>query len=176
MLEFWFFSSHPKFTVEKVFCIQPKQEYFDVELFSELYDDLSDLVEMVNQTFTTQLIFVMAQFMSIEIFGGYGILREMLSTSRKYFLIVGNFFWIIFQYPVKFFMASAGNNTTNEAEKSLVLITKLINRARYDDSLRCRLNNLLIQLQCRNKKLFNVFFTVNYNVILLVRLSVAKPF
>lgn len=159
---------------DKVFCVQQKHRSFDVELFSELYDELCDLIEMVNQTFTSQLIFVMTEFMSIEIFGGYGILREALSSSRKYFLIVGNVAWIIFQYPVKFFMASAGSSTTNEAEKSVVLITKLINRARYDDSLRSRLNNLLIQLQCRNKKLSNVFFTVNYNVILVVRLVLMK--
>lgn len=112
--------------------------------------------------------------MSVEIFAGYGTLREVLSTSRLYFLIVGNLTWIIFQYPVKFFMAYAGSSTTDEAEKSLVLITKLINRARHEDQLRCQLNNLLIQLQCRNKRLSNIFFTVNYNVILVVRLAFVK--
>lgn len=131
---------------------------------------------MINKTFTGQLVFVMAQFMSIEIFGGYGLLREVLSTSGKYFLVVGNLTWIVTQYPVKFFMASAGSGLTNEAEKSLVLITKLINRARYDHQLRSQLNNLLIQLQCRNKKLSNAFFTVNYNVILVVRIPCVKTF
>lgn len=145
-----------------------------MELFAELYDELCDLIELLNKTFTNQLVFVMAEFMSIEIFGGYGILREALSTSRKYFLLVGNLIWIMFQYPVKFFMASAGSSTTDEAEKSLVLIAKLIIRTKYDDLLRSRLNNLLIELQCRNKKISNVFFTVNYNVILLVRLMLIE--
>lgn len=165
------FSSHPKLCYDKkVFNIQQKNDRFDIELFSELYDDLCDLIEIINKTFTSQLVFVMAEFMSIEIFSGYGILREVLLTSRKMFLIIGNLFWIIFQYPVKFFMASAGSGTTDEAEKSLALITKLINRARHDELLRCQLNNLLIQLQCRNKKLSNVFFNINYNVILVVSL------
>lgn len=147
-----------------------RQEKFNLKLFSKLYNDLCDLIELSNETFTWQLIIVMTNLLMIDIFAFYGILREFIvhNVEKFKFLILANTTWCTFQFLIKFFMAYCGKNTTGEAEKSLVIITRLVEQLDRNDQLTVDLNLLLGQMRGRNKKLENVFFTINYKLILAV--------
>lgn len=147
-----------------------KIQNFNMRLFSELYNDLCDTVELVNNTFTFQLIIVMMSILLIDIFAAYGALREFMSNSneRLKFLIIANSTWIAIQYLMKVFMACSGSRTTSEATKSLVHLTRLIEATESSNPMKLEMNFLLIQMKCRNKNFQNVFFNINWHLILAV--------
>lgn len=164
--------------IEK-FTSDSKQDYeillpppmkLDLRLFMELYNNMCDSILIINSTFTPNLIIVMTIFMTIDIFGGYGIVQEFMSPSRNLANLLGSSVWVLLQYPIKIFMAYSGNSTTEEAERTSVLISKLItNTGEHNRQHKDLLNITLHQLQIREKRLCNIFFTINYNLILVVR-------
>lgn len=143
---------------------------FNLKLFSELYNDQCDGIEIINSTFAMHIAFVMTSLMLTDVFAAYGILRGCLSSSGYIlqFLLFSNTFWVAMQYGIKALIAHAGTSTTAEAEKSLVLVTRLVEATNSDKELTTDLNFLLIQMQCRNKNLQNHFFTINWSLILAV--------
>lgn len=144
---------------------------FNLKLFSELYNDQCDLIEMINSTFAMHIAFVMTSLMLTDVFAAYGILRGCLSSSGYIlqFLLFSNTLWIVMQYGIKALIAHAGTSTTTEAERSLVLVARLVEATYSNQELKTDLNFLLIQMQCRSKHLQNYFFTINWNLILAVR-------
>lgn len=138
---------------------------------SQLHNKLCDLIEIVNSTFTLQLVFVMISIMIVDIFAAYGIICEFLafqSLGLKY-LIVGNSIWLLVQCAIKFFMAHCGSSTTKEAERSLVIVSKLADRIdELDFKAIVDLNLLINQMRARNKNLENIFFAINYKLVLAV--------
>lgn len=154
--------------------LQQKQADIDCRNFWELYDNLCDVIEMINSTFTAHLISVMTMIMTIEIFGGYGFLREVIWNTGNPLTMFGSLLWILFHNALKFTMAYSGSSTTEEAEKSLVLISKLTMTA--NDHQKHELNFVLGQLMLRNKKFSNIFFTINYKVVLVVSSVSSKHF
>jgi hypothetical protein len=107
----------------------------------------------------------------IDIFAAYGIVKEVLaSQSATRFTIIPNMIWLIIQYAIKVFIAHVGSSTTDEAEKSVVIVTKALGSLEFSEDLKVDLNFLLTQMRCRNKNLQNVFFAINWNFILAVNL------
>lgn len=148
-----------------------REKCFNLKLFSELFNDLCDGIEIVNATFTTQLIFAMLSLMLTDIFGAYGVLRELIAKVKLQFLLyffIGNSVWITIQYAIKVFLVHAGSSTTNEAEKSIATLAKAAGSLNSNDILKSDLMTLIAQLKCRNMKLKNVFFEINWNLILTV--------
>lgn len=140
---------------------------FNLKHFSGLYNDLCDAIETINSTFTLQIIFVMANFLATDVFAAYGVLREFLSRSHRLaFMLTGNCSWMLIQYAIKVLTVQAGSSTTNEAEKTVVIVTKIAGNS--NESFKAELNSFLLHMRCRNKKLENVFFTINWNLILAV--------
>lgn len=160
-----------KFYSKHHFCDQKVTQFqvFDLRLFTELYNNSCDNLQTINSAFTPQLIIVMIIFMTIEIFGGHGVVQEIISQKRSLTNLIASSIWVLSHYPMKFFMAYSGNSTTMEAEKSLVLISKMIaNVDDYNIQHKSTLSILLQQLQVSEKKLSNIFFNIDYNVILVV--------
>lgn len=150
-----------------------RRQSFNLKVFSELYSELCDSIELINSTFTLHLVFVMTSLLSTDVLAVYGAVREFQSSiSRFGFLIIANTTWMCIQYLIKAFMAHAGSSTTNEAERSLVLVTKLIITFQFDLEIKTDLNCLLTQIQVRKKNLENNFFAINWNLILSVRILI----
>lgn len=146
--------------------MQEKRLQFDPRIFWELYDDLCDIIEMINSTFTAHLIVVLITIMVIEILGGYALLREGISKINHPIAMSAGMLWIVFNNVIKFTMVHCGTSTTDEAEKSVVLMSKLAMAA--DEGCKNDLKFVSSQLQIRNKKFSNIFFTINYNVVVAV--------
>lgn len=149
-----------------------RSKHVNLKYFAELFNDLYDGIELINSTFTTQLIFAMLSFLITDIFAAYGALKELLvENNRLPILLVGNSVWVAIQYAIKGFMVYAGSSTTDEAEKPITIIAKAAG-SMDSSELKSDLMALLVQLRCRNKKLENVFFTINWNLILAVHIFI----
>lgn len=137
--------------------------------FPQLYNLLCDVIEILNSTFTGQLIFVMISIMVIDIFASYGIIREFLVNQTLMFIIIGNSIWLSLQFAMKFFMAHCGSSATSEAGKSLILVSQFADRVNETDLMtKINLNLVMNQMRVRNKNLENIFFAINYKLILAV--------
>lgn len=123
---------------------------------------------MVNSTFALHLVVVVLDCMIIDVFGGYGILLGIVSKSMPVEILIGSIVWISFHVILKMLMAYSGSSTTAEAEKSQVLVSKMIINSKADKQMKSDLNLFLNQMKCRNKKLSNTFFTISYNVVVVV--------
>lgn len=141
-----------------------------MKLFSELYNELCDAIEVVNATFTNQLVLVLVYMLTIEIFAAYGFIREFLleSNDRQNEMILGCSFFILLQYAIKISLVYSGSTTTKEAEMSTDYLTKLISSYEGAREVKNDLNFLLIQMKFRKKNLQSIFFTINYHLILAV--------
>lgn len=141
----------------------------NTELFMQLYNDLCDAIESVNSIFANQLIFVLTTFICTNVFQIYGALRE----TNGFVILIGGA-WVIIFYSMQFFMAHAGSSTTNEAERSIVMVAKIAGAKKISEDLKWSLNSSLIQMRCRNTKLENIFFTINWRLVLAVSFDSKK--
>lgn len=148
----------------------PQPVKLDCRLFTELYNILCDMILIINSTFTPNLIIVMTIFITIDIFGSFTVVREFMSPSRNVANMIGSSMWVVLQYPIKIFMAHSGSSTTQEAEKSVILLSKMItNTGHHDNQHENSLNIVLHQLQIREKRMSNIFFAIDYDIVLVVR-------
>lgn len=151
----------------KFSVIQPCNLNF--QHFPQLYSSLCDIIEILNSTFTGQLVFVVISILVIDIFAFYGVIREFLSNQNLKFIIIGNSTWLVLQSAIKFFMAHCGSSTTSEAEKSLIIVSQFMDQVDDTDMMtRINLNLVMNQMRFRNKNLENKFFAINYKLILAV--------
>lgn len=145
---------------------------FDLKAFSELYNDLCDGIETVNSTFTMHTVFLMTDLVLKDVFIAYTALRQLFAQARDLgpMIFVINLTWISIQYAIKSFIAHAGNITKLEADKSIFLTTKVLANMHSKGDERLELV-LLAQMRCRNKKIENIFFVIDWSLVLTVSLS-----
>lgn len=142
------------------------------KMFSDTFNDLCDALDLNNSIFTFHIVFVVTSFLLTNIFAAYLILRELLSkNSFLGHLVPAACIFIALQYLIKNFIAYVGNSTTVEAEKSLKIITKALGSMEFESKLKMDLNFFLIQFQCRNKNVQNIFFVINWKFILAVSIN-----
>lgn len=161
--------SIPNKQSKEFFKVQQKISSAKLFYISELYSDLSDAVLLINETFTWQLIIVMLNIITVDIFAGYAIVREFIFNQNEVekYLILCNATWIILQFVLKFIMAEAALGVTVEAENCLVRFERII-QISASDTEQLELSLLLIRMRGRNVTLRNVFFKIDYNLILAV--------
>lgn len=142
-----------------------QREKFNLRKYEEIFNELCDIIDTINALFTFHLIIVSLNIMIMSIFAVYGIVRELLEGSDQlWFLLPGNSIWMIIQYMIQHSMVNAGSSTTSEAEKATLIVVKAAAELDSRDYLRNDLNSLLLHMRSRNKKLKNIFFTVDWNL------------
>jgi len=146
------------------------KENINVKCSNEIYIDLCDAIKLINSTFTIHIVIVMASFLLTDVFPFHGIIKDYLTnTNGLTFSFVGNIIWIVFQFAFKLMMAHAGSSTTEEAEETLVIVSKLICYTEPTNPLKPELLSLLIQMRTFNKKLSSMFFNIDWVLIFSVR-------
>ena len=153
---------------------------------SKLYLDLCDLIELVNSTFSVHLIFTFFTILVsshsskyamdrkvnnflklLTIFACFGIVQTALKTASVPLVAIalhGNM--VIFQYLTMILLAVTGTATTKQAENTMNILEKLMNTA--EESEASDLAKFLIQIRTRDLKLRNIFFSIDWNVVLAV--------
>lgn len=118
----------------------------------------------------------------IDIFGAYGIIREFIATSNQdvdehddpnhfnnaIYLILSNVTYSGIQLFYKIWAASMGHKTTLEAEKTKIILAKIMNRTSPAGVSKCNFYSALMQCQTRNLKLQNQFFAIDWNIVFAV--------
>lgn len=165
-LYFRFFTVTGEEKKKKLFIAQTT---LNLKLFSELYSELCDAIDIVNSTFTIHLIFVLTLLLLTDIFAAYCFLREFQSSSATIsFVGYVNAAWTVIMFLIKIPIAFSGDSTTSEAERSQILVTKAIAHASSNNDLRTELSFILMQMKIRKKVFANVFFNINWSLILTV--------
>jgi hypothetical protein len=149
---------------------------FKRQIYSELYDNLFEVIDLINSNFTVHLIFVLIRFVATDIFAFYTVLKEFLSGSEKtfHFELICNIYWISAHFGMKCFIAFMGSSTTKEVEKSSLIILKASVLLDSNHVMQKDLKIIQNQLQIRNRNIENKFFTINWNMILNVSVVPVK--
>jgi hypothetical protein len=69
---------------------------------------------------------------------------------------------------MKLIVAYCGSKATDEAKQTRILVGKFMNQAEVDKKFQNSLNNFLSQSQTRDLNLQNVFFRINWNILVAV--------
>lgn len=133
--------------------------------------------ESINLSSTSHLIFLI-MFMTInDIFGFYIVLREILphiisnhtEYTISYVIVFSCLGYSFIQLMLKVLIAFIGHNTTETAESTKALISKLLNNLEYSNHIdRFELFSGLVQLQTRSLKFSNVLFIIDWKILLKV--------
>lgn len=83
---------------------------------------------------------------------------------------------ILIHYFIQIFVAHAGKSTSTEAQNASKIISKALGKNRFEEKLKMELNFLLIQMQNRNRKIENIFFTIDWNFIRAVSEKIFDKF
>lgn len=165
-----------------------------MKTFTELFHKNCDAIESVNRNFTTHLSPIIIFMLVIDIFGFYGVVRYFFALlllnekkhiefadshddlhhayNRHIYLILSNVIYSAVQIIFKAWAAYIGHTTTSEAEKTKVLLAKSMNRMSFGGNVaRCNSFTALLQCQTRNLMLQNQFFSIDWNIVLTVSLS-----
>lgn len=106
-------------------------------------------------------------FQLTDIFCAFAIIREVLKPEMKHIALIPHAMLLVNEYFRKFLMAHAGCSTTTEAEKTSVILARIMNETPEESEVKC-LKNLLSQFRTRNLNIKSAFFNVNWNIILSV--------
>lgn len=105
-------------------------------------------------------------------FCAFGVFRELIKPSgANYPSCFHHGRTALLQYIQAVVMVHAGNITTKEAQKTQSIVARLMNKPGYDvDDYK----TFLSQMRTRDLNLQNIFFVVNWNVLLAVSENVTK--
>lgn len=133
---------------------------------SELYSQLCEGIEIVNDAFTLQLVPFIIYHMTTNLFTFYGLIREFVVRTS---LIeqIANFGWICsstFSLSIALYSAV---NTQKIALKTPIIISEILKSEKYktpEDIFRI----FLLEVQHRNISFQNEFFTIDWKLLLSV--------
>jgi len=150
------------------FVMEQDMDATNVQMMTKLFHELCDGIELINGTFTLQLLPIMAYFMTTNIFSAYATLREIKNVNFdwNFFIFTGGY--LVFQYFAKIVVVHIAYSTTAEAEKFTVVTCKAINDLKIKEEVRHGLEKLLTQQKYRNFKLQNVMFNIDWKLLVIV--------
>lgn len=97
----------------------------------------------------------------------YGIVSELLHpTEFKSFILYPSAFALLFNFLVKIAIVKPGSDLTEEAEKTSVLVSKIMNVLQCSESQKADLLMLFSQVKARRVNVQNKMFTLNWGLLL----------
>lgn len=103
----------------------------------------------------------------VNIFSAFAIIQEIMKSSQVDLLKLSpHVVLITVQYLMKLINVYAGDKTTKEAEKTLTIIGRILNDS--NDNETADLKKFLAQIRTRSLKIQNVFFVLDWSLILMV--------
>lgn len=143
----------------------------NLKLFAEVYHDLCDALDKINSVFTVHLITMLLSMLIIDIFTAYGFARHLfwnISENSKEVIIFSNSFYLIFHLMLKSSISDIGHTTRAAGEGVRTMVAKVTNDQPNKSEMRLHFHDILIQFQTRNLKLRNIFFVIDWNIVLAV--------
>lgn len=145
----------------------------NANLFVNLYHELCDVIEIVNSTFTFQLIFVFFYFFILNLLTVFTHIW-MFTHYVKYIygLLSTDGVILLLNYILKSVMIHSSSSTTREAEETAVIVSRIINSGGCNKVQQTTFKKFLSQNQYRNLKLRTALFTINWKLLLTVRTDI----
>lgn len=138
------------------------------KLISQLYSQLCDGIELVNEAFTLQLIPFVIYHLTVNLFTIYGLIREVaLNSSVIWAAISLNLGWIItttFLLSLALYSAEKTQKNARETPSIIGYILKMEKFKAPEDILK----TFLLEVQYRNISFHNELFHVEWKLMLQV--------
>lgn len=137
------------------------------KIISELYSQLCEGIELVNDAFTLQLVPFVIYHMTANLFTMYSVIRGFFIPSSPCIDQFLNFGWLsttTFILSIAFY---AAENTLKCALQIPIQISSILKSEKYK-STEDIFKNLLLEVQCRNISFHNEFFTIDWKLLLSV--------
>lgn len=138
------------------------------KFISELYSQLCDGIELVNEAFTLQLIPFVIYHLTVNLFTMYGLIRELaLNSSVVWAAVSLNLGWIItttFLLSLALYSAEKAQKSARETPIIVGYILKMEKFKAPEDVLK----TFLLEVQYRNISFHNEFFHVEWKLMLQV--------
>ena len=115
-----------------------------------------------------QLIPMILIILVVDVASTYGMHLTFEFNSMYIVYMAVNSVYVVIQFLLKVLISHVGDSTTSEAEKVKILLAKSANSLSVNSPSRLILNDILIQFDTRNLNLQNVFFTIDWKVLLAV--------
>ncbi|KAG5684162.1 hypothetical protein PVAND_013403 [Polypedilum vanderplanki] len=161
------FMLRERFKELKLFMLKSTKynQFFNLNIFGEIYHDLCDALELFNSIFVYHLIFVIFRTLIFNTFCIFGTIRHVV--SYKHFVqMLGAPTHISLNFLMICAMSHMGSSTTETAEDVVGCISKIINKLPQNEISRFIYYNLLEQFMTRKLKIQSFFLTVNWNIVL----------
>lgn len=140
---------------------------YDVKETAKLYDDLLNIIQMINSTFSFSVIFMLASEFVMGTFVLYTqivFFRNPRNDSEYWFGTCTNCTLLILQVVLATLVSCFGNKVLEESQRTFELLTRKINNS-YNEDVNNELVRFMLQLKCRSKGLENIFFTIDWRMM-----------
>lgn len=140
-----------------------------IQILEKLYHKLCDLIEIINNSLSFNLIPTTFIFTISNMFGAYSFIWAFIRDDSKFVeAFIQDFLWILMQHMILMAIAYAGHNTTAEAGKIKTKISRIIIKFEHNSKERNMLESCLNVIQYRNLNLQCSLFSFNWNFFLAV--------
>lgn len=153
-----------------------------------IFQRLSDSIDIVNETFTFQFIFTFAIFLVLfnfslkssvlllnihikfsDVFAAYGIVNELFRPSEYSTLVIYLYCNGFFSHSIiTIITVYFGCKATEEAKATIQYFSNTMNIMKLSDSQKIDIVCLITQMKLRNINFQNMFFRINWSVVLAV--------
>lgn len=143
-------------------------------IITDLYSQLCDGIDLVNDSFTFQLIPFMVYYLTSNIFSIYGSIREVYyETSFKYYAFGLNIWWIIVSSGMISIVLYSASTTTRCALKTPIIVSSIVKSYRWRNSQNSQciidvFNTFLVETHHRNMFFESAFFRIDWKLLFSV--------
>lgn len=162
------YSSTFSYKIDKM--VAETNNEFNFEIFTKAYQELCDCINLLNSTFTFQLVPVLINAIASKTFTAYGLLVELKTPSHFLFLVLfQNGSWMAMMYFFECIIAFAGSAVTNNAQETLVIMTKILNNSTLNEDFTMPIQYFVSRMNIRNLNVQSCFFKIDWIILLHVK-------
>lgn len=140
-------------------------------IITDLYGNLCDGIDLVNEAFTFQLIPFLVYYLTANLFAIYSMVRETFyQTDLMFIALATNSWWIILHTAIISIAFYSGYTTTKCAQKTPIIVSSIIKSRKWKESP-CVLQvfkTFLLEVQYRNMFFENEFFRIDWKLLFSV--------
>lgn len=141
-------------------------------IITDLCGMLCDGIDLVNDSFTLQLIPFLVYYLTANLFAIYSVVREVYyRTPLMYVALSTNIWWILLHTSIISIALYAGYTTTKSALKTPIIVSSIVKHRKWKQSP-CVVQvfkTFLLEFQYRNMFFENEFFRIDWKLLFSVR-------
>lgn len=133
-----------------------------------IHEKALDVVDMLNRYLTFQAMFSVAWVFIYSLFTTFTFYKAFILQQKEFFLIaISGLMWCFYLNILIVFLICVCSLLTNENQKTLVLLKKIINKANNSAMLQV-LKSFSFQVSQRDLSITCGLFDFNWNLVFMV--------